>query len=287
MMLESLAEKLLFKRIDKKIPKVAPGELIPKTIYQISPTSAPLPAVLAENALKLRSLNPGWHYELFDQPRIEVFLVKYFPKIKKYYDQISDDYPAAKADLFRYLLLYKCGGVYLDLKSGMNRPLDQTLPLDSGYILSDWSEWRADSAHAHWGLHPQLKHLADGEYQQWHIICSPGHPYLRQVLITVLVRIKLYLKNRHGVGRKGILQITGPIPYSLAIEKIRPLYKYKLLRVREKLGLEYNNLSNIDHTKLFPGKHYSLCNSGLLIASKRRALVDGAYGLLKGVMAKP
>ncbi len=286
MSLEYLAERLLYKHIDKKIPWINPGEKIPRAIYQISPSQQALPPPLELNSRWIQRLNPHWRYQLFDQGKIENFLLAQFPQIKKYYDLISDDYLAAKSDLFRYILLYHSGGVYLDLKSGMTKPLDETLDLDSGFILSHWTEWHSDPKYKAWGLHPHIKNLPEGEFQQWHIICSPGHPYLRAVIVTVITRLIIYMKNRHGAGSKGILQVTGPIPYTQAIQRIQKLHKHKLVPARELLGLEYNNLGNMDHRKLFPGRHYSQCDTSLIVSGRGRALVDGAYAAIKVVLFK-
>ena len=43
------------------------------------------------------------------------------------FNRISPSYGATRADFFRYLLLYREGGVYLDIKSSMERPLDEVL----------------------------------------------------------------------------------------------------------------------------------------------------------------
>ncbi len=37
-------------------------------------------------------------------------------------------YGVVLADIFRYLVIYNEGGVYLDIKSTVNRPLDEIIP---------------------------------------------------------------------------------------------------------------------------------------------------------------
>ena len=37
------------------------------------------------------------------------------------YQKAGTDYGAAHADFFRYLLFFKCGGVYLGCKSGLTK----------------------------------------------------------------------------------------------------------------------------------------------------------------------
>ena len=46
---------------------------------------------------------------------------EYGESILSCYLRIDPVYGAARADLFRYLLLYRTGGVYLDIKSAARR----------------------------------------------------------------------------------------------------------------------------------------------------------------------
>ena len=62
--------------------------------------------------------------------------------------------------------------------------------------------------------------MPGGEYQQWHVIGSPGHPFLEQVIIRVLKGIHTYDENTDGVGPSATLRVTGPIAYTLAINSV-------------------------------------------------------------------
>lgn len=76
-------------------------------------------------------MNPGWEHRLYDDADIEAFIREsYGDEILAYYHRIDRRYGAARADLFRYLLLYRLGGVYLDIKSTTVRPLDEVLRPD-------------------------------------------------------------------------------------------------------------------------------------------------------------
>ncbi|MFX8731676.1 glycosyltransferase, partial [Acinetobacter baumannii] len=78
---------------------------------------------------------------------------------------------------FRYLLIYAHGGVYLDLKSSITRPLDEVLNGNEHFILSNW-----DKKHFYygWGKNPEVfPRFPNGEICQWFIISRAGHPYLR------------------------------------------------------------------------------------------------------------
>ena len=97
----------------------------------------------------------------------------------------------AKADLFRYLLIYAAGGVYLDLKSSIRDSLTRTLQPSDRYLLSHWRN-RSGEEFEGWGLWDELRDFENGEFQQWHIVAVRGHPFLRAVLEKVLSNLALY-----------------------------------------------------------------------------------------------
>lgn len=93
---------------------IPPAELvgsgIPRRICQTN-YSKELPTELKENIARIKSLNPGWSYELYDDADIEQFIGEYYPsELLRYFDKIHPSYGAAKADLFRYLCVYVMGG---------------------------------------------------------------------------------------------------------------------------------------------------------------------------------
>src|ERR1035437_4729103 len=98
---------------------------IPKFIYQTTKSKSSLPVTLEENIEQIRALNKGWIYRLFDDRDIEDFIRNvYGQETLALYHKINPTYGAGRADLFRYLLVYETGGVYLDIKSGTAQALD-------------------------------------------------------------------------------------------------------------------------------------------------------------------
>ncbi|MCA3362157.1 MAG: hypothetical protein INF74_09420, partial [Roseomonas sp.] len=62
-------------------------------------------------------MNPDWEYRLYEDADCERFIREnYDAETFKLFRSIHPDYGAARADFFRYLLLYRLGGVYLDIK---------------------------------------------------------------------------------------------------------------------------------------------------------------------------
>jgi mannosyltransferase OCH1-like enzyme len=152
--------------------------------------------------------------------------------------------------------MYREGGVYLDIKSAMKYPLDNMIRPDDEYIL------------VHWFSREQCTVLKNkyGEYQQWHIICRPNHPYLKSVIEKVLQNILSYHASSDGVAKKGVLKLTGPIAYTLAILPIVNMHRHRLFYAHENIGLVYNNIGK-NHENLFDSPHYSKIKEPIVMTS--------------------
>jgi mannosyltransferase OCH1-like enzyme len=62
---------------------------------------------------QLRQLNPDYKYYYFTAYDCREFIAKEFPEILQYYDLLLPG--AYKADLWRYCVLHRYGGIYLDI----------------------------------------------------------------------------------------------------------------------------------------------------------------------------
>jgi mannosyltransferase OCH1-like enzyme len=235
--------------------------MIPKYIFQTIPDKTSISEAYRDNIERLRILNPGWNYRLFDNAEIYEFIsTHYGSRILKLYERINPDYGPARADFFRYLLIYALGGVYLDIKSGISKPLDFVLSPTDTYLLSHWRNAHGES-HAGWGLHSEVATiLPRGEYVNWFVISQAGHPFLRQVIEHVCKRIERYDSMRDGLGKLAVLRTTGPIAYSLAIEEIRKKHPHRLVEYAD-IGLIYSIFESssgaFGHIAHHPGTHYT------------------------------
>jgi len=167
---------------------------------------------------RLTSNNPSWQYIEFSDADCIEFIRKHFDaSIFDCFQAINPVYGAARADLFRYCLIYRSGGVYLDIKSTVLPSLDSIIRPDDSFLLSQWDN-RPGQSHYRWGIHPELSFFPGGEYQQWFIAAQPGHPFLKTVIENVIKNIIDYpSKTEKTFGKSGVLRVTGPIAYTLAI----------------------------------------------------------------------
>ncbi len=240
-----------------EIPTVDPGSMIPRLIHQVYFATNPMPLILMENINTIKAMNPAWEHRLYDEKAIEAFVTEHYSAdVVNLMHKINPSYGAAKADLFRYLLMYKCGGVYLDIKSTTTGPLDSSLRADDRFILSHWRNGPGE-AHAGWGMQKEFGRDRKREFQQWHIIAAPGHPFLKAVIERVLTNVQNYRSWVHGVGNRGVWKTTGPIPYTLAIEPLRDAHSYRTVANETDLSLKFNIFSESGHSNLF-GTYYGL-----------------------------
>ena len=220
------------------IATVPAGTIVPRILHQTYHTKD-LPAPLRDTVERTRAASPNWEHRLYDDSDIVGYIRKeYGEAILSAYLRIDPMYGAARADLFRYLLMYRTGGVYLDIKSVATRALDDVIRPGDTYILSQWHGKRF--AGMGMGVHRALRGIEGTEYQQWHIVAAPGHPFLKRVIENVLRNLRVYNPGIHGAGKSGVLSVTGPIAYTLAIHPLLPLHSHRFADSAAELGFDYS-----------------------------------------------
>lgn len=231
----------------RRFPEIAPSTdnfaPIPRLLHFICNDPTTLDPAFVTNIAQVTALNPGWTVHVWDEAsRFQFISDHYGWDVLKIYLMIGGEYGAAKADFFRYLLIYRLGGVYLDLKSSMSRPLEAILRPDDQYLISQWN-MSGSNRYAGWGYGTSIAHVAGGEYQQWFLIARPGHPYLRRVIQLVMTKILTYRPDVHGAGAVTTFNITGPHAYTKAIHAVRADFAHRVFD-SEKDGLVYATVEN-------------------------------------------
>ena len=251
------------------------GGRIPKIIHQTY-ARLDLPEALRRNVADLKASNPAWEYRLYDDAAIEAFLLTHYePAVHALYQRIDPRYGAARADLFRYLVIYKLGGVYIDIKSRFLRPIDDVLNGEEAFILSQWSNG-AGQKYEGFGLKPEVAHIPGGEFQQWHVIAAPGHPFLHAVLVAIFKGIQAYRPWRHGTGKLGVIRLTGPMVYTLTIAPLVDLHPCTVIANESVLALDYSVVPGDTHKALFKS-HYTTSTASVVRLPPHLAAVDLAY----------
>lgn len=218
---------------------------IPKVIYQTVKDKTNIPYKITECMNTLKKMNPEYSHKIYDNKDIIEYLKKKNdPEILSIYESINDEYGPAKADLFRYILMYDKGGVYLDAKSGCSKPLRDLIKKDDEFLLYYWDKENTSKRIGN----------KNGEIPQWYIITKPKHPFLKDVIKNVCQNIRNYDFNKDGYGKSMVLKITGPDIFTNTIEK--KIENDKNLKYRFVPIFDYLRYNNIDFGK----KEYDIMN---------------------------
>ena len=94
---------------------------IPKIIHQTW-KNPQVPKKWIPLVKKVQELNPEWEYRLWTDEDNDRFVSEEFPDFQPTYQGFSR--PIMRADVIRYLIMYRLGGVYLDLDYEVLQPFD-------------------------------------------------------------------------------------------------------------------------------------------------------------------
>jgi mannosyltransferase OCH1-like enzyme len=213
--------------------------MIEKNIFQSWYTKV-LDPLLQNKIDCFKNLNPDYSYNLYDDNDMDNFVNEHFNgEIAECYNKLN--IIVAKVDFWRYLVLYKYGGIYLDMDSSIEKPLDELIrSTDEAIITAEGNP---------------------GLYVQWALIFSKGHPILKKTIELIISNIK---NNSYP---NDIHKMTGPSVYTKAINEIHmEIFNNKIINhntINRFTNIEYksNNISyrlyGIDYN------YYFCCNHNL------------------------
>lgn len=156
---------------------------IPLHIYQTW-HSNDLPQGMRTCVDKLKAANPEFEHHLYSDEECRQFINDNFaPEVIEAYDALIPG--AYRADLWRYCILYKKGGVYLDIKYYNVPPFKLMELTDKEYFAKD------------------IEQSGSGIYQAI-LVCKPGNPKLKGAIDAIARHAK---EKYYG---DGIFDVTGP-----------------------------------------------------------------------------
>lgn len=111
---------LTFYPRNLSLTTITASKTIPKFIHQTYYQLKLIPRKVYEN---IREFAPGYDHKVYDDDAIAIFLREHFqPVVLQTFYTLK--HGAHKADLFRYCVLYVHGGVYMDIKTELIKPID-------------------------------------------------------------------------------------------------------------------------------------------------------------------
>ena len=156
--------------------------VIPANIFQTWHTKV-LPPLMNNAVEHIKKCNPNFHYELYDDNDCREFIKNnYNDFILNAYDSLIPG--AYKADLWRYCVLYKKGGIYLDIKY---QPVNGFKFIN----LLEKEHWVLDADRT--GIYNAL------------MVCKPGNKILLYAINQIVRNVK------HSYYGQNPLEPTGPL----------------------------------------------------------------------------
>jgi hypothetical protein len=110
---------------------------IPHILHQTWKTRD-LPARFVELCESWRRFHPDWEIRLYDDADCRAFVTREFPDLLALYDGLAK--PIQRADFFRYLVVFRCGGLYADVDMECRRNHDALLA-GCGLVLGVEETW--------------------------------------------------------------------------------------------------------------------------------------------------
>ena len=212
---------------------------IPKIIYKTGPFQKyNLPESVTELYEKIKENNPSFEFVYFDNEDCEEFISNnYDNEVLEAYNSLNPT--AYKADLFRYCLLYKNGGIYSDFSQNFLKPLDELISFEKDQLVL------CDDI-------PQ-KPYKFGGVQISFMAAAPNLDIYKKCIDTIV----LYCKNK--TYQKNPLDITGPYLFKRILNTTDINYRMELSQIRDKAGIrdEYLVL-----------KKFAECNKSAAIKTK-------------------
>jgi mannosyltransferase OCH1-like enzyme len=210
---------------------------IPKIVW-MTWKNENLKSNVRKNINRMKIINPNYTFKLVTDDECDAFIKEYFPiNVYSAYSKINPKFGAARADFWRYCVLYVFGGIYLDLDVRFNKPIDKFLrPIDDCMICTESKKYpyaynfiRAKGESQ--VVQQKLKYPADEAQKckqvfgkkkvllQCFMAYAPKHRFMKATIDEVVNNIVLWegtdLAYLNPVVRT--VHITGPAAYTKAV----------------------------------------------------------------------
>ncbi|KAK6499011.1 membrane-bound alpha-1,6- mannosyltransferase Initiation-specific [Arthrobotrys musiformis] len=181
-------------------------------------------------------LNPTHEYELLTDRSALEYVTKEFNHTDPYIVYLYENFPQRilAADLLRYLIAYKSGGLYSDIDTECQVPIDGWLSQAMGNI----TDVKKTDVNIVVGMELDIlnktqysdKWVIDAgfsqriQFLQWSIYAKPGHEILRRMITSVQEAVRADIEALESKSVKGlkynetkILDTTGPFRWTQTI----------------------------------------------------------------------
>ena len=194
------------------------NEMIPKLIHQTWKNKR-VPAQFTAFTNSWKKHHASWEYRLWDDKDNREFIQKWYPWFLPIFDIYSFD--IQRADAVRYFILYKYGGLYVDLDYECFKPVE--------CLLSEKS--------AAFAIEAEVNCRQDGVKQiisNAFMASEPRHPFFYAVMKSLIT----YTSKKTGFDQF-ILDTTGPFMLNRVFENYQNQHEIKLIPSKYVSPLNY------------------------------------------------
>ncbi len=202
--------------------------MIQKNVFQTWKTQK-LPRKIEKVLNKNKKLNKEYTFTIYTDEQISDFIKSHFSgEIFNSFEKLK--HPVAKADFWRYLVLYKYGGCYLDIDSRFINPIDKFINKDDQALISAEKN--------------------PGNYIQWALFFKKEHPILMRTVELIIENIE------KGLHKSDIEKLTGPKIYAKSIEEFfysaqNKNLKWENIDENTNLNFEFSFNNNIHSARIY------------------------------------
>jgi len=164
--------------------------LIPRNLFY-TVKSRRLRQATCQNIANAIILNPEYHVFIYDDEEVDQLVSQQFNDSLSFALFNAVGIGAMRADIWRYLVVYKFGGVYLDIDSELLKPLKEIIPLGVSMVSTS---------------------MPDSLASQWALMYAKSHPILKLAIGISLSNLKNCLCDKESCKYefKAKKFLTGP-----------------------------------------------------------------------------
>lgn len=167
---------------------------IPRIIHQIYTDDEHIPDFLLKISQSWKEMNPDWSYRFWGKKDIDCFLQTYYPELITPYNELA--YDVQRWDSIRYLILYKIGGLYVDMDYECT---ENITPVLCGIECAMGME---PEGHA---IRNRTPYIVGNAF----MATVPAHPYFKELIESIFTENKIANKGMLS-PELGVLHTTGP-----------------------------------------------------------------------------
>ena len=243
----------------------------------------------------MKEMNPEYIFNLATDIECEKFIKDNFDyNIYDAYMSINPKYGAAKADFWRYCIIYKKGGIYLDLDSYVKIPFSEWIN-ESDEVLLDFENWadfpvnkdaytgfaNADKIQKILGYTGKtevencIKSFGKNkQLRQNCIIYTPEHPMLLEVINEVVNNINIWksVSDESSIPNSisKTVHITGPSAYTRAVSRYISKNKEKCnFRIAGADFVQFRNENTNNMYENNPNDYHHMNNKSFILKNTK------------------